>query len=1341
MKTTSQTQIIKTVLFVFFVLCTQANSLFAQWGPSSVVAPHIKSPTQLSLVDLDGDGYDDILASANGESEIGWFKNLSGTGEFSAFKPIRTQNNVGRNQYPYDWDGDGDFDIFTVSASVDKILYYENISGEGEFAKAKTALELGFSSFNAIEIQIADIENDGDNDMFIFDSQKLRLFRNTGPGFDFTTPVLFGPIDPDIFTLGDIDNDNDIDVVFHGTPSFTEGRLIIRRYDSATHTFLSAEEVPVANPFLVRNLGLADFNNDGKPDLYLNDNISNIIVYLNDNGTFNDYEIVFNGFGDTVDDLEAGDMDGDGDKDLLFFYNKDEILWFKNLNGQGNFSDEIFIWEGGFGFNDGWQALVGMLNQDNYPDIVVSFMDPFLSGEINWFEGTAQQTNLEYQSLYFQDKTLKDWGIADMNNDGKMDLVACSPSNQVSYLFLEDGVENPYHYPINIASIIDNFSLVDFDQDGDIDLLGSNADQNWIGWLENDGLNFIAHPISTSFYGTFPTDIYPVEPIDMDGDEDLDVFVYRSYTSSTSVGWYENTGNGQVSPVLNVIYQDGQGAMYDVLPIDIDADNDLDFVLTANNPGRMIFVIKSNIHNGYDIQVRNLEPEAFHPGHLQGTDIDSDGDIDFVFATEDGVFYWIENNGADFTFPDLHFIIDESSGVFGKGIQLEDMNNDGIKDLIYVAGSRTRILQNDGNGNFTSFFLIQGGGRHCIPFDIDRDGDLDLGLGGGEDFIIRKNYATSPRITGTVYWDENNNGQFDTLEIGLSQHPVLIEPRSLSTWPVAQGAYTFSVDPDAYELRCVPANSWVVSSDSVVYITIQENAMDTFVANFGVRPDLTTTTSTVHLSSSATRCGFRVRSWINYQANSYKRTEGVVALHLDTLAQFLSATPAPDTVTDSVLIWNFSNLNPIENQTIALDFQIAGVEEIGSWIDMVAIMDITEADTIVARDTFLHRSIIACGYDPNDKQVYPAIEGFPNYTLPGDELIYTVRFENTGLDTAFNVFIEDQLDADLLLSSFRLVGASHPVRTTLSETGLLTFYFDDILLPHTGIDPVGSHGFVSYAISAPDSIELNEYVLNKAGIFFDFNPPIITNSVSNIFVEEYPVDFDVVQSSCAGSLDGQITADFFGDAFTYYWNNMPGEPVLDSLGSGTYNFSLYRFDGALVNTSTVTLSDPPELALQLSSTTETNFQADGTASVGISGGTPPYGIRWSTDPPAEGETIEGLASGTYEVTVTDANGCEKTGSVFLDLVVQTDTPIGEAARFTLFPNPTNNQLWISSASVAAQDVTIAIYNLHGQLLKNEAARIANRHAIDVAALPSAIYWIKIFEQGKPVFTSRFTVIQ
>lgn len=1341
MKTISQTQTIKTAFLVFFILCSHSNNLFAQLGPSSVVAPHIKSPTNLSLVDLDGDGFDDILTSSNSESAIGWFKNLSGTGEFSAFKPIRTQNNVGRNHYTYDWDGDGDLDIFTLSANVDKVFYYENLTGEGEFSKEKTVLELGLTSFNNLAIQIADVENDGDNDIFIYEANTLRWFRNTSPGFDFEAPIIIGPFAPDIFTLGDIDNDNDIDIIFHSTPSFTEGRLFIRRYNATTNSFLTTEEVPVANPFLVRNLGLADFNNDGKLDLYLNDNASNIIVYLNENGTFNDFDIVFNGFGDIVDDLEAGDMDGDGDKDLLFFYNKDEILWFKNLNGQGNFSDEIFIWEGVSGFNDGWQALVGMLNQDNYPDIVVTFMDPFISGEINWFQGTPQQTNLEYEPLYFQDKTLKDWGVADMNNDGKIDLVACSPSNQVSYLFLEDGVENPYHYPVNIASTMDNFSLVDFDQDGDIDIVGSNADQNWIGWLENEDLNFTAHTISASFYGNSAPGIYPVEPIDMDGDGDLDVLVYRSYFSFSSVGWYENTGNGQVSPVLNVVFQDAQGAISDVLSIDIDADNDLDFVLTASNSGRMIFLIKSNINNDYDIHVRLLQPEVYFPGHLKGTDIDSDGDVDLVFATEDGKFYWLENNGVDFTFPDLHFIIGESSGVFGKGIQLEDMNNDGIKDLIYVAGSRTRILQNDGNGNFTTFFMVQEGGKHCIPFDIDQDGDLDLGLGSGEDFIIRKNYATSPRITGTVYWDENNNGQFDSLEIGLSQHPVLIEPRSLSTWPVAQGAYTFSVNPDAYELRCAPVNSWIVSSDSVIYITIQENAMDTFVANFGVRPDLTTTTSSVHQSTSATRCGFKVRSWISYQANSYKRTEGAVYLHLDTLAQVLSATPAPDTVTDSLLVWNFSNLNPLEIQKIELLFQIAGVEEIGSWIDMMAIMDITEADTIVARDTFLHRSIIACGYDPNDKQVYPAIEGFPNYTLPEDELIYTVRFENTGLDTAFNIFIEDQLDADLLLSSFRLVGASHPVRTTLSETGLLTFYFDDILLPHTGIDPVGSHGFVTYAIRARDSIELNEYVLNKAGIFFDFNPPIITNSVSNIFVEEYPVDFEVVQSSCAGSLDGQITPDFFGDAFTYYWNNIPGEPVLDSLGSGTYNFSLYRFDGALVNTSTITLSDPPELAIQLSSTPETNFQADGTAAVDIAGGTPPYGIRWSTDPPAEGETIEGLASGTYEVTVTDANGCEKIGSVFLDLVVQTDSPIGDAAQFTLFPNPTSSQLWISSASVAAKDVTIAIYNLHGQLLKSEAARIGNRHAIDVAALPSAIYWIKIFEQGRPVFTSRFTVIQ
>lgn len=80
---------------------------------------------------------------------------------------------------------------------------------------------------------------------------------------------------------------------------------------------------------------------------------------------------------------------------------------------------------------------------------------------------------------------------------------------------------------------------------------------------------------------------------------------------------------------------------------------------------------------------------------------------------------------------------------------------------------------------------------------------------------------------------------------------------------------------------------------------------------------------------------------------------------------------------------------------------------------------------------------ISCAYDPNDKMVSP--EGFdvPHYTLKTDTLLYTIRFQNTGNDTAFVVKIRDTLSTHLDYSTFRFIGSSHPVNILRQPNGAM----------------------------------------------------------------------------------------------------------------------------------------------------------------------------------------------------------------------------------------------------------------------------------------------------------------
>ena len=135
-------------------------------------------------------------------------------------------------------------------------------------------------------------------------------------------------------------------------------------------------------------------------------------------------------------------------------------------------------------------------------------------------------------------------------------------------------------------------------------------------------------------------------------------------------------------------------------------------------------------------------------------------------------------------------------------------------------------------------------------------------------------------------------------------------------------------------------------------------------------------------------------------------------------------------------------------------------------------------------------------FDPNDKNAY--IEGIQedSFVEPNQPIEYLIRFQNTGTDTAFTVRIEDQLSQFLNPSSVEIIDFSHPMNYELTDGGSLIFHFENIMLPDSNINEPLSHGFVKFLIEQETDVERGNYILNEAGIYFDFNDPVITNEVA-----------------------------------------------------------------------------------------------------------------------------------------------------------------------------------------------------------------------------------------------------
>ncbi|MEI7801365.1 MAG: gliding motility-associated C-terminal domain-containing protein, partial [Bacteroidota bacterium] len=151
----------------------------------------------------------------------------------------------------------------------------------------------------------------------------------------------------------------------------------------------------------------------------------------------------------------------------------------------------------------------------------------------------------------------------------------------------------------------------------------------------------------------------------------------------------------------------------------------------------------------------------------------------------------------------------------------------------------------------------------------------------------------------------------------------------------------------------------------------------------------------------------------------------------------------------------------------------------------------------------------------------------------------------------------------------------------------------------------------------------------------------------------------VVQNvSCNGNDDGSISLTVAGGtaAYIYLWSNGSGAPAITNLSPGTYDVTVTDANGCTA-TASATITEPLVLTASLVSYTDTlgcNAVGTGAIDISVSGGTIAYTYSWSDG--STTQDLTGLGAGTYNVTVTDANGCTTTLTTDL-IIVQVNHPI------------------------------------------------------------------------------------
>jgi len=204
-------------------------------------------------------------------------------------------------------------------------------------------------------------------------------------------------------------------------------------------------------------------------------------------------------------------------------------------------------------------------------------------------------------------------------------------------------------------------------------------------------------------------------------------------------------------------------------------------------------------------------------------------------------------------------------------------------------------------------------------------------------------------------------------------------------------------------------------------------------------------------------------------------------------------------------------------------------------------------------------------YDPNDKVAQPIGVGVNRYIKNTDKIDYTIRFQNTGNDKAYKVVIVDTLDANLDISTYLQGASSHNYSLQVSgkERPVLTYTFENIMLPDSTTNSVESNGFVSFSIYPLKTSTPGTTIKNNAAIYFDFNPPVITNTVIHNVSEFTATDF--TKSDLVEQVVTEVNALNSGaSTFHIYPNPFTERLILKGSAGQTYYLNLFNGQGGEV---------------------------------------------------------------------------------------------------------------------------------------------------------------------------------
>ncbi|MES2620548.1 MAG: T9SS type A sorting domain-containing protein [Bacteroidota bacterium] len=374
-------------------------------------------------------------------------------------------------------------------------------------------------------------------------------------------------------------------------------------------------------------------------------------------------------------------------------------------------------------------------------------------------------------------------------------------------------------------------------------------------------------------------------------------------------------------------------------------------------------------------------------------------------------------------------------------------------------------------------------------------------------------------VSGRVYIDYNSNCVFDSVDVPLNHISVRsfesLDPAFDGTSFIhrsdSSGAYDFNNIQQSgligyYIMMTEPTYQFIFPSDSCsprqyYFTTLPQSNVD-----FALQ--CTGSLDVQCFSGSSPFARPLVPFILNPRVNNTgcNAASGNLYLALDPRVTYDSAqsnNPA-NSISGDTLIWNYTNLSNLSNGAYWNSF-FAGVYlipdsmvNIGDSLCFTIFTDVPTGDINPANNFSSVCIPVVNSFDPNVKEVSPKGEGVEGF-IPAttSEFTYTIHFQNTGNAPAINVRVTDTLDADLLPESLKVIGADHSMSPKWLDTNVVQFIFSGINLPDSVSNEPASHGMVKFKVKMKPSLAPGTEIKNRAAIYFDSNPRILTNTALN----------------------------------------------------------------------------------------------------------------------------------------------------------------------------------------------------------------------------------------------------